>query len=1778
MMVRTAIWKTATTLVALAVMMSLPACSSSNDGASQNNALGSTDAGICPRDLAALNDLLAHPVACVGPSQCPAGSYCDTQRGTCDFECTSDQACGSGSLCSCDGRCEGGNNGSGGSVTCDRNATLLQGAAARSCASNGDCAKGLTCDSTTHACVVGATCAADADCPAGARCSGGKCAAKTCASDADCGGPTCDVNAGTCAVVAPRACEFDDQCPDGSRCDEATHACRYDCSSDANCASGQACDCMGACVTPGTTPTVPGDRAARLTVTPTESPVIEINNTTPWAPARLTASLLAQSSTAAAAAKDADVRVQASAGLLVACGSEHVPANSAFGASCVLNAPWTFIDVGSAQTAAQYVWVKPASAAVLAGEVTFTSDQVSGSPAVASFSSATPSGTQSPPEAAPFAGEYTGTLTLLGTDWFTIDASGTLHFATDQSTASMPATLPVRAWAIDGANGEQILDFFDATRTLADSGKLRASSTRFIYADWLSFIDEFAPPLSENSNGYRAKTVLVIDSFDPVTGTLHGFVIVTPRQGADLIGIQFELTRVGASSACSAGCSASETCATDVGVCEAGDAWFDGTKYDGNFPITFKDTAVDRWASWLRTDGLKTAAVVPGFCSWRPCDATGASFGNGSSGAGRVMCVQAEDSPNTPPDDLDANNVMPVSGDLACTDGHVPHGADLVFDSDRALLDGSMSGTPSLTMLTACMTDLVAQPPLGSVDPAGLFHDALAAHTCMSPAHFYGALRRVAFDATNPLTDPTDKINANKLAHRLLAQWLTIHAFVAKEALQAGGMANAVGAANDLDPQEAAAVTQTPSLTDVMRELERGWDVVLADRELYTLLNGTYLSPDYRAGALGGEQDVGLPVNVLETAALHLDVTTAYLRDAQLATYDECKASGSSADGVEALRTAGRALRYTAHAESAAMWAYERATSHLPVLSTQQRYYLCTGAGNWPNIGFQFPFCGLDLSNVQPATPSWQARFDAARTQYLAARQRAIAAAVGLSTCENPLGVDESRGDGAPPAKVNGIPLYFGDVTGSSSRFFASSDYLVNGWALPAVDRARASLDAARTAWAEKRNSENQQLLTDQDADRRREAISTVYGQQLVDLCGLEGVPASSALGRFTSNSPLRAETCFIKSPADECQRYVDQALGRSPSVPPGQPTPPPPPNPTTPDHCYAGPKEREYRLGMCIANELWSHVYVQEAALHSFVAEYKTAGFSTYASCPSLIASITSAGQTRWATDVTYLTTFAPQRKPAPVELAAADAICRDKLDGETDDPPYVPDAASYASCFRGQLGEQILGTMGARKNVQLALMDWWDAQKLYDIGAKYCDHLKQWKISEATLTEKHNKIMQKLDAARTIAGGLLGFASSVASGDPIGAIGSADLTLQTVAFGDAIADANAEYQSKMQLIQGEQELYACYQEAQKSKLRIDNAATAIEGAIAQADQHTVAFRDLESKAHNLVADGTAALVREQGRNPPTLAFHYWLDERVDRFHKDFAWAKSLTYLSLLAVEYEYQQSLGLRSKILQATNPDQLLDALQTIQQTQISRTIHGRRPEDAHLVRSLVSDVLGLDDQHPTRAGERHWSKLERFQHRLWSPQYAIYDDHGVYLGQGIPFSLVPDGELTYACAEKLWQVTATVQGDGLSALAPSASVMLLKRNQFASQWCSGQGDGSSMQTASVQPPSALFHPDDRGGTEAAVRQYVTARIAPWFNVPRSDFYRDAYAEGASQELAGRGLYGDYVLLFPAEGLLRDGFPLGKVEDVLLRFDYLSVDNLSVSNRTAPDEDGQ
>jgi len=104
------------------------------------------------------------------------------------------------------------------------------------------------------------------------------------------------------------------------------------------------------------------------------------------------------------------------------------------------------------------------------------------------------------------------------------------------------------------------------------------------------------------------------------------------------------------------------------------------------------------------------------------------------------------------------------------------------------------------------------------------------------------------------------------------------------------------------------------------------------------------------------------------------------------------------------------------------------------------------------------------------------------------------------------------------------------------------------------------------------------------------------------------------------------------------------------------------------------------------------------------------------------------------------------------------------------------------------------------------------------------------------------------------------------------------------------------------------------------------------------------------------------------------------------------------------------------------------------------------------------------------------------------------------------------------------------------------------------------------------ASVRPSHNLFRDPVYGGDYGSdlgpqneAQQFTRARIEAYFNVGRTSFESDDYANGETSELAARGLYGRYALFLPA-GILSiagsRGLSLNEVDDILLRLDYVSV----------------
>lgn len=361
--------------------------------------------------------------------------------------------------------------------------------------------------------------------------------------------------------------------------------------------------------------------------------------------------------------------------------------------------------------------------------------------------------------------------------------------------------------------------------------------------------------------------------------------------------------------------------------------------------------------------------------------------------------------------------------------------------------------------------------------------------------------------------------------------------------------------------------------------------------------------------------------------------------------------------------------------------------------------------------------------------------------------------------------------------------------------------------------------------------------------------------------------------------------------------------------------------------------------------------------------------------------------------------------------------------------------------------------------------------------------------------------------------------------------------------------------------------QLQQCWFQAHSTLRATGGNVTDIKLALNAIDIQRATMKSLIEENRQAMLDGQSKIGIEQWRKYGSYSHDYWFDEKIDRFRKEFEWSRRLTFLAMEAVEYEFQQSLPFRHDILAATSPDQLEDVIRGLKQEQAGRTLNRRRPDESSVVLSLRDDVLKIPDRSAvTTSGERAWTPARRLQGRLNTSAYAYFDKDGNYLGQAVPFSLGPDGILATRCGERLWRVTATIQGDGLSEVAPNAPLLLLKKNTFASQWCRVNGvEPNGLQSGRIYPSENLFQPGV-AVTPSDASETTAALMTPWFNIPRSEFFRDSYREGASEELAGRGLYGEYVLLFPKQLLDGGSFSLEKVEDVLVRFDYLSVDNLA------------
>ena len=1007
------------------------------------------------------------------------------------------------------------------------------------------------------------------------------------------------------------------------------------------------------------------------------------------------------------------------------------------------------------------------------------------------------------------------------------------------------------------------------------------------------------------------------------------------------------------------------------------------------------------------------------------------------------------------------------------------------------------------------------------------------------------------------------------------------------------------------------------SLEQVLEVMEVGWSLLLHPDQ-YGMLSHLMAPtatvadllafPDYRVAHVPpavlerasavSDHGAGLPVVMLETIAAHLRLATSYLRDNADEIFLECSSTEGATRRDRIFTKAGEAYRWG---------------------------ILMQGVANAMVHGMRT--AGLTTDDIP-----WHSEWMNARRELGVALDTFTEKVVSLQRCDNPIGADDTS-----------LPLYFIDPQGTNQKFFASSDYLMQGFASPAVSEARSTFEAMRSAVTQARDSEIRAVQTEEAKERNLEQIAVNYGRTLADACGLDTTP-EVALERFLAGE-YRLDDCHRVRGEDDIvcadlfQRVWDQTAFLT-AAPLGEE-----------DECYSAPESRgstlnQQRLLLCALGKAWVDKKSPLAAPIKFIGSNEfernkkpwsaESGFFDWDSdwvialsslfgdhqggpelldsrfgltpfsvgawplfddlavdrcgenivLPSPHAGVAINGLLDEVKEMFYYWSdpqYACVPEPCshswmgltPTDVAGKDgaAWCEQMFTGRKfpgDDSAteellsLFPEPTELATCYKGDLAGHELAILSARQSVRQAKEGLRSLGVQYDIQAQSCMQLAENTDQRKDAHRAHYGAMEEIRRARSAVGF---FGSILKSLNPAEAFANGVLSVAGAQIERAEAAANQKLNDTLLALDGEAQAITCWSQANSIRAQMQSTIESVKqaylGVTAAYQQRAQRLRSLT----NLIDEARIMQQREMGRGNTELRHHFWLDERTATFERTLEWARRVVYLAMQALEYEVQASLGIDAMILGAKHPQELEDALRELQRTQASRGINGNRPEEKTVVFSLRDELLQLSDRfYPNRdSAEKQMSRRQDMIDQLKSPNSAVFDNKGNYLGRALRFHIKPKGPLEYRCAERVWGVSATVEGDLFGVLEPRLPVFLLKQNTFQSQWCEGQSpDGERYQRGAMRPSMDLFRPGTQKGQAGETEAWSWAFVDAWLNVPRRNFASEVYSEGDSDELAGRGLYGEYMLLFPAWGFLDTDVDLDQIEDVLLRFEYVSVSN--------------
>jgi hypothetical protein len=1024
-----------------------------------------------------------------------------------------------------------------------------------------------------------------------------------------------------------------------------------------------------------------------------------------------------------------------------------------------------------------------------------------------------------------------------------------------------------------------------------------------------------------------------------------------------------------------------------------------------------------------------------------------------------------------------------------------------------------------------------------------LVHQALG--SALDGLELSGWPDKLAWTATDP--------EALRLAHRIVQQWVEVNAFVVRESRQAALPLYT----DDTSGLEAA----------LARSLD-GWRLVLHPEVIETLMHlpaAILHAPDYRGDVAMDQEEptqdrsqpIGLPVTMLEGLQAQLTGATQLTRQAWFAGEDP-----------PALLT--------------------------PLLR---------------NVVVVYPVATLlHAAASREAPPPWEQRWVEAKQAVFESLRALLAQVRFLKEGRNPLGIEDDD-----------LPLYMapGEHADASEQFSAISTYLIDGWATDAVAQADAAKEDARTAWTALLERKLQTELDGEARAARIEELKRSYGEKIVTLCGLPAGLETEDVLDPEKWPGLSGGSCFMDQTNPACVYDEDEYI-QALSV-----------DDVAYELCVIAGLKEQFGDRATISNEFMDdqidallgeveEIYDVKSAdywkaldpgLYEYGYDFVDCFFVSKDDCE--LAGTMDYNDLDISTNEDLLA-LVEVREECKARWPNATPVSQVKaqLDSSPLDKP---------DCYRGSLGELALATRGAAKDIEIARSELQDYTDAYTNAMNVCVLQDTAAAQLGEITGKLGELQGKVD---TYMGGVnfvadLGtaiidtFMLKPGEKKPDGSGGGLAISaidpLPGWKFASGkILEVGADFMGVGELQGAHGDLVAAYQEklgdalcfnaADMHLVGADTQGRRIERSMLDLSQAILKVRNGQDEVDRLVREGRRRILEEGNRTHTSLVHDLWedlWDQETDaykgalhQYDRAMRLARRTVYLAVRAVEYEWQVCELARAEVLAATDPQIFATVLEDLSKEIGTGTLLSQKPDELHYVLSMKQQLLQLSDLSDAPEGFHTLTDTERLQRLLTSPRFAHFDASGAYLGQLIPFSVMPLGViglgdpgtvamLTGAdCAERNWSVNAVIQGEDLVLdEATFIRMELLQRNTFFSQWCGTPCSGEGLlQSSSVRPARNLFKdpvwgtPGDNVGESVRDQSdFARTRIEAYLNVSRDAFSQGDYEQGASTELAGRGLYGEYALFFAAEWLDLDGkggLRLENVDDILLRFDYVSV----------------